>query len=187
MKAQYSKYLKKSIWVVLVVFVIRCFISYKTLTTSFSAYDLFSFAGEAIGIGIAIMFAYEKWLWRYNPLEKMPKLHSSYVGIIKSSYDNLEREATLKINQSLLSIHITLFTKESRSQSVTATVYEINEEWKLVYTYMNNPKIEFRDKSEIHYGTAIFNIDSPDILEGVFFTDSNTIIYSITKGGSHNG
>ena len=44
----------------------------------------------------------------------------------------------------------------------------------MTYTYLNNPMQQVRNRSEIHYGTTMLYIDSPDELNGMYFTDRQT-------------
>ena len=97
-----------------------------------------------------------------------------YVGSLKSSYDNIERKAVLEIRQTLMSVHITLTTDESKSNSLSASIDEILGEMQLTYCYLNTPKSEFRHRSEIHYGTAMLSITNPASLDGQYYTDRKT-------------
>lgn len=68
-----------------------------------------------------------------------------------------------------------LKTEESSSKAISAKIIDRDGENVLTYTYINRPKTEVRDRSEIHYGTAILSItDNYEILEGVYYTDRNT-------------
>lgn len=175
MKDQLSKFVSKYIWMAIVLFALRCAISWKDLTANASLYNLYGFAGEAIGVAAILMAAYERFLWKFMPFEDVPVLRKVYTGIIKSSYDNLERKATLKIKQSLLSVHITLITNESRSQSLSASIDEILGEKQLTYCYLNTPKSKVRHRSEVHYGTAMLCVENPNRLTGRYYTDRKTI------------
>lgn len=121
------------------------------------------------------MLLYERKLWRYNPLESTPKLSKKYTGTLVSSYDNIKREATLEIKQTLFTIRITLTTNESKSKSLSATIEEILGEKQLVYCYLNTPEAIFRDRSEIHFGTAILCVDKPEKIMGQYYTDRKTV------------
>ena len=85
----------------MIMFCIRCFISGTKTITDFTIYDLYGYTGEAISITALFMLAYEKILWKYDPLEKTPVLKKRYKGILVSTYDGIEREATLEIKQIL--------------------------------------------------------------------------------------
>ena len=111
-----SKFTKKVVWITVFIFCIRCFISGTKIITDFSIYDLYGYTGEAISIATLLMFAYEKILWKYNPLEKTPVLKKRYKGSLLSTYDGVEREAMLEIKQTLLSINVVFTTGESRSK-----------------------------------------------------------------------
>ena len=117
---------------------------------------------------------YEKSLWRINPFEKTPKLAKRYSGTLKSDYDKSERRVTLEIRQTLTLIHITLITDESKSRSLSASIDEILGEAQLTYCYLNTPKSEYRERSEIHYGTATLSITGSKTLEGQYYTDRKT-------------
>lgn len=175
MSTQYKSFLSKTVWVVIVLFAVRCFISWTELTTNANLYSIYGFAGEAIGITIAIMAVYERLLWRYNPFEKTPALKEKYKGTLISSYDGKTRDATLEVKQTLLSVHVTLTSGESKSKSTSASIREILGETQLIYCYLNTPKSEVRYRSEIHFGTAVLCVDNPQKLTGQYYTDRKTI------------
>lgn len=139
-----------------------------------SAYDLFGYAGEAISAAVILSGLYEKFLWRLNPFESTPKLAKRYTGKLKSSYDHIERNALLEIKQTLLSVHVTLITDESKSKSLSASIDDILGEMQLTYCYLNTPKSEYRCRSEIHYGTATLSLVNPKVLDGQYYTDRMT-------------
>lgn len=139
-----------------------------------SIYDLFGYAGEAVGLATVIMAAYERWLWRINPFETTPALKKIYTGKIVSSYDNIERPIELYIKQSLLPVQITMVSAESRSNSLSASVTGINGENSLIYHYLNTPQSKYRDRSEVHYGTAVLTIIDGTMLKGRYYTDRKT-------------
>lgn len=161
-------------WWAIALFALRCLISWETILANFSLYDLFGYAGEAVSISVVLLGLYEKVLWRINPFESVPKLAKHYKGTLKSSYDNKERNAELEIKQTLTSVHVTLITEESRSNSLSASVDDILGEMKLTYCYLNTPKSEYRDRSAIHYGTAHLTITKSQRLEGQYYTDRKT-------------
>ena len=175
MNTQYKSFLTKTLWVTIFTFALRCLISWDELTANVHLYNLYGYAGEAIGLTIALMAVYEKWLWRFNPLESVPALNKVYTGIVKSSYDNLERSATIEIKQTLLSVHVTFTSGESKSKSISASINEILGEKQLIYNYLNTPKSEFRSRSEVQYGTAMLCVDNPKELTGQYYTDRKTI------------
>lgn len=171
---QQKKITSICVWIAIILFVLRCIISWESILEGVSAYDLFGYAGEAISAAVILSGLYEKFLWRLNPFESTPKLKKRYVGKLKSGYDHIERDASLEIKQTLLSVHVTLATNESKSKSLSASIDDILGEMQLTYCYLNTPKSEYRDRSEIHYGTATLTIANPHILEGQYYTDRKT-------------
>lgn len=174
MKKQQKKLQNICVWSAVALFALRCVVSWGNIIDGISLYELFGYASEAISVSVIFSAIYEKFLWRVNPFEKTPKLEKRYIGILKSNYDYVERKATLEIKQSLLSIHVTLITKESKSKSLTASIDDILGEPQLTYCYLNTPKAEYRKRSEIHYGTATFSVVDSNRLEGQYYTDRAT-------------
>lgn len=174
MTENYNKFTSKSIWFTIAMFCLRCFFSGTKIVTDFSLYDLYGYAGEAIAFSTIVMIVYEKRLWKYNPFEKTPVLKKKYKGTLLSTYDNVERKATLEIKQTLLSINVVFTTGESRSKSISSSIEKIQDEWQLTYCYLNVPKANVRDRSEIHYGTALLCIENPEEIHGQYFTDRKT-------------
>lgn len=175
MRSGQNKITKIGVWCSVVLFVLRCMFSWKSVISGISAYELYGYAGEAIGVAVLITGLYEKFIWKYNRFEKTPKLAKRYTGILKSSYDHIERNAILEIKQTLLTVHVTLITDESKSKSLSASIDEVLGEEQLTYCYLNTPKSEYRDRSEIHYGTAVLAVSNPKEIDGQYYTDRKTI------------
>ena len=167
--------IKICVWITIILFMIRFLFEWKIKATELSIYDIYGYIGESLTIALLFTGFYEKIIWRINPFEKTPRLSRKYTGTIKSSYNSLQRNVTLEIKQSLLSIHVTLISDESKSMSLSASIDEIMDIPQLTYCYLNTPKSEFRDKSAIHYGTAILCLSNPKELTGQYYTDRKTI------------
>ena len=174
MKKQQKKLINICVWSAIILFAVRCTISWKDVIAGLSLYDLFGYASEAISVAVIFSGIYEKILWRFMPFEKTPKLAKHYEGTLKSNYDNIERKASLEIKQTLLSVHITLVTEESKSKSISSSIDDVLGEMQLTYCYLNTPKAEYRKRSEIHYGTATLSITNQRSLEGQYYTDRAT-------------
>lgn len=174
MKEQQKKLINISVWWAIVLFVLRCVISWKSVISNFSLYSIFGYASEAIGIAVIIVVLYEKYLWKFNPFETTPKLASRYYGSFKSNYDSIERNAELIVKQTLLSVHVIMITDESKSKSLSASIENVLGEVQLTYCYLNTPKSEHRGRSEIHYGTAMLSVSNPKEISGQYYTDRQT-------------
>ncbi len=164
MKEQFNKLMSKTIWSAIILFCLRCFISWNEIKNAFS-----------VCLATLLSITYERWLWKFNPLESTPVLSKKYTGSLISSYDNIERNAELEIRQTLLTIQIILITGESKSKSLSSTIDDVLGEKILTYCYLNTPNANVRDRSEIHYGTAMLCVDNPNKLTGQYFTDRKTI------------
>ena len=143
MDNKYGKLIKIGMWITVVVFILRCAFAWDSIATGITAYELFGYAGEAIGLATILTVFYERKLWRYNPWENTPKLHAKYVGTFISPHDNIVREGTLDIKQTLLSINVIFSTKESKSRSLSVSIDDILGEKQLTYCYINQPNLSF--------------------------------------------
>lgn len=171
MNKRYKKHIQASMYMAIIVFIIRCAISFDEITQGTSLYSFFGYISDAVTITLILMFLYEKILWRHNPYESVPVLSKKYSGKIIPSSGNTQIDAELLIKQTLFSIHITLITDESKSNSIISTIEEINGEKTLTYSYINKPKEAYRQRSPIHYGTTMLCVDNPNEISGHYFTD----------------
>lgn len=175
MVTQFQTLVKRTIYVVIGLFIVRCFFSWGSLSKYPKIYAIYGYAGEAITATTLLAVIYERWLWKYDPTIKTPVLKKEYEGTFVSSYDNKERKADLHIHQTLLSMTIIMSTGESKSKSISSSIDNILGEYQLTYCYLNTPNANVRNRSEIHYGTAMLCIDDPAIIKGQYFTDRRTM------------
>lgn len=167
-----QKFIIKGFWVVVILFIIRCLISKPT-----SPYDCFGFAGETISIALIIIGLYERWLWQFIPLEKVPNIKGEYIGIIEYNYNGNpdKKETTISIKQSLLSTNVKITTNEITSSTITSSIVLENKEYVLYYTYITNPKNKYSKENPIQYGTCRVIIKSKTELQGTYWTTRQTI------------
>jgi len=172
MELRLDGFIKKALWVVLLFFVLRYLISPPT-----SVYDFFGVSAEAITITIIVMSLYEKWLWKYNPLEKIPKLGKKYKGRIMYCFNgkDSEKDVVLKIQQTLLKVSIKIITDEVHSNSISSSFVLENNEYVLYYTYLTNPKSKVSKDNPIQYGTCRLMIVENNNLQGIYWTSRQTI------------
>ena len=176
MPDNYKKFMTKSIWFTIGMFCLRCLLSQTKTIAEFSWYDVYGYAGEAIAFSVVVIILYEKWLWKINPFEKVPRLKRKYIGTLSTTYngEQMERRVELEIHQTLLSVRVVLVTDESKSNSISASIDRIHDEWQLVYCYLNVPNVNVRERSEIHYGTTMLCIENPKEMKGEYYTDRKT-------------
>lgn len=153
-------------------FAIICYFILSSIFEDNSFCDNFD---ATISITLFVSFLYVEYLWKYNPIEKTPKLYGKYEAILKSIYDIKKRKININIKQNLISTRIYIHTKESNSESISSSLLKKQDSWQLIYTYENIPNATERNHSEIHYGTCKFRIVGDKIISGEYYTDRKTI------------
>lgn len=167
-------------------------------------YDFETFVGD-IGYttGVVCLFAilFNFLIWRIPKLGCLlhtPNLNGTWKGKGKSSHEGKEYDFTLKIKQSFLETHIHGYFEKSQSDSFSSVFVHNDtiDRTTLVYSYQNDPKLEYRNKAEkgeegglnIHYGTTKLDIDYSDLetLKGYYWNDRNCtgewILEKVKKG-----
>jgi len=137
--------------------------------------------------GIAIIFNKYAWSWKLfkNWYVKRPVLRGTWKMELQSSWVDPKTGKQIDpiigyvvIRQSLTFLSFRMFTKESRSQSITHTIEREDDGlYKLAVVYRNEPDINLQGvRSEIHYGSFILNIngDPASELQGHYWTDRTT-------------
>ena len=74
MKNQQKKLLNICLWSAIILFILRCLLSLRSILTDISLYELLGYASEAISVAVFFSGIYESFFWRLNPFEKTPKL-----------------------------------------------------------------------------------------------------------------
>lgn len=186
MKESYEKFMKYSIWLLFIIFGFRCYIAKSDIGIYLKVnawgelcYNVFGYAGEAIGITTVLMSLFNTVIWKWKWVSKivdMPVLAKKYTGTFVSDWqgENKKYDGSLDIKQSFLNVSIAFKTGESRSFSVLSSI-ETEGDWKkIVYIYQNEPKAELADRSSIHKGTAELWIEESGELTGNYYTSRNT-------------
>ncbi|MGX6979343.1 Cap15 family cyclic dinucleotide receptor domain-containing protein [Vagococcus elongatus] len=152
------------------------FLALKYFKGAENIWDYGGLAGEAAGYSSILVLLYEKWIWRYNPLIKIPKLKKEYSGLLKYNYDNIpgEKDIDIIISQTLTNINIIIKTDEIISNSITSELIEENNQYVLYYTYLTQPKSQFSDKNPMQYGSSKLCIDNEDEFHGIYWTTRET-------------
>lgn len=186
MKESYKKFMTYSIWIAIILFVIRCLISKSDISYCFKenawgalGYSVFGCAGEAIGITSVIMTFFNTVIWKWGWVSKivdMPVLAKMYTGTFVSDWqgENKQYDGSLYIKQSFLNVSIVLQTGESRSYAVLSSIETVGGSKKIVYIYQNEPRAELSDRSAIHRGTAELWIEESGELVGNYYTSRKT-------------
>lgn len=143
--------------------------------------NLWGDISKSVAISNVLLYVYSKWLWKRKYLLKLlpfPYLGGTWEGKIISTYKgSTSRDIKVKIKHELFGSYLTLYSNESKSLSKSFS-FNIDKQRgikQIIYTYQNDPNAKVRKHSEIHYGTAVLDIDDSGIsLEGNYWTDRNT-------------
>lgn len=177
MDDRYKKYVEYICGIAIIAFIVL-----KWFCKNIEFWDALTYA-TAITSGIVIL--YVTFLWRINPLEKVPKLRKEYKGKLVSNYDDIERDIQISVKQNLFETKINFKSGESSSKSITANFYEEYGTKMLSFGYINNPKAIHKHRSPMHYGMCILEIKDKNNLEGQYFTDRCTrgdiVLHSVTE------
>lgn len=158
------------------------------LTQDLSSINLskaLSHISTSISINIIFWLIFIKWLWKlklfYPWLVQVPDLSGKWEGTINSNWGSGKQDPIpmeIAIDQTFLNIQVRIITEESRSFSLGAS-FNIDKDrgqQQLFYSYLNTPKPSVRDRSEIHYGSALLMFYGNDVneMEGEYWTSRET-------------
>lgn len=145
-----------------------------------SIFDSMSFSITIVFI-LSCLFSTIMWKWKVFQgwLVPFPNLNGLWSGYIESTFENAKKKISIdvSIQQTFFHIQVCLKTKESKSNSVVAS-FNINKDRnikQLCYTYRNEPKGKILDKSPIHYGSVLLDINASNKeMEGTYWTGRKT-------------
>jgi len=165
-------FVKKSIAVAVVLFLIRyAFSSFDSLL------DIPKYIGQAISVTTIIMTLYNLHLWKFNPLEKIPRIMGRYCGNIEYKFNGTyeTKESVVEVKQTLLSTGVKITTDEITSNTIVSSLIQENGDYVLYYTYITNPKSKFSEENPIQYGTCRLTVDNDTELCGTYWTSRKTV------------
>jgi hypothetical protein len=138
---------------------------------------------------VAIASATWRWVWKRFPViarKLFPDLNGTWVGELVSTWTNSTTgeaiapiPVTIWIRQGIFSTSIKQRTGESTSYS-TRCLLEADHEagrFGFWYSYDNNPRAQYRQRSARHEGVAWLELDidtDPERLAGCYYTDRKT-------------
>jgi hypothetical protein len=150
--------------------------------------DLLAPFSQVVGVLVLLLTLYDLWLWKLPPfarwLAKRPVLEGTWRGTVDSRWVNLdtgtsakEIEAYMVIRQTFSSLSMRLYTAESSSQLLGAEItYARDGLCELSGVYRNEPKTAVRQRSPIHHGAILLQIQGRPVtaLKGKYWTDRNS-------------
>ena len=142
-----------------------------------SVFDYRDFILESAGYSVIPIAIYERYLWKYNPFVKMPRLKKKYTGVLNYNYKGRsgEKVVEIEIKQSFLSTDMKLKSDEISSKTITSNLVEENGGFVLYYTYITNPLSRYSEKNPIQIGTCKLLIDKIDSIKVSYRTNRKTI------------
>ena len=145
---------------------------------------IFSAVFESSLVVYVLYLLFIHWLWKYLPfqefLTKTPLIQGTWKGKFYSNWrdenDNkVSGDVTIIIRQpDLFTLKINQNTQESDSKSISEAIQYEDGNTFLIYTFLNEPQQKFREKSQIHYGSArlcLFKENKNLRLKGRYWTD----------------
>ena len=166
MKGSLKKFLKISLFTAIGLFAVLCLF---TKPTAF--YDVFGHMEQAVSITLVFMVLYERFIWKWNPLDKTPRISGAYLGTIEYEHkgNRGKKNTNIVIKQSLLSTRVKITTNETTSYTITNNLIEENGEYVLYYTYITSPKSKFSDENPMHFGTCRLDLTDVNNLHGIYW------------------
>lgn len=158
------------------------------LTQDLSSIDFskaLSHITTTISINIIFWLVFIKYLWKmklfYPWLVQVPNLSGKWAGTIKSNWEGAAPDlipVEITIEQTFLNVQVRIKTKESRSFSLGAS-FNIDKDrgqQQLFYSYLNTPKPGVRERSQIHYGSALLLFEGYEVkeMDGEYWTSRET-------------
>jgi hypothetical protein len=139
-----------------------------------------------IGVLSLALLIFDWWAWAwfgFRLFSKRPDLRGTWKGTIRSNWksaDGLDRgaiEAYISIYQTYTGFHFRLFTQESQSVTIIASLAcEPDDHYVVSGVYRNEPNQLIRSRSPIHHGGLILNVSNPsqNQMSGTYWTDRQT-------------
>lgn len=134
--------------------------------------------GAGISASILVASAYKRVLWRYDPFLDLPVLKDHYSGTIE--YESVSGEiraipVDIRINQTIESVEITLFSNSSQSVVKTGRFVREGGEWVLYYVYNVSPLTVGSQNGGVRLGAAQLRPNVNNQLEGEYWTSASRV------------
>lgn len=155
----------------------------------------------SIGVAVTVLdglviAAFNRWFWRWR-LWQGWMVKRPYIGgdwQVKLDYQRGDErgtvDATLSVNQTYSTFHARLQTDESQGDLISSKIVDEGSRYKFIGVYRNEPRLEVRDRSPIHNGAFILDIEgdalSPSSLRGQYWTDRSTRGEFVAKRSSQS-
>lgn len=146
--------------------------------------------GTVVGLLMLLLAGFNKWFWKlrllYPWFVPVPDLTGTWKGQLVSEWIDHKTgrqvppiETYLLVKQTFSEVQMRLMTKESASELLTGTVVREGTSVLAAGLYRNTPKLNHRDRSPMHHGGLLLQVQGIDEkdglrLEGQYWTDRKT-------------
>lgn len=141
-----------------------------------------------VGALVLLLAAFDLWAWRLRILRgwfvPRPDLRGTWRVELQSGWKDPATDkvigpivAYLVVRQTFSWLSIRMLTAESASELVAAEINKASDgTYRLAAVYRNEPKLSVRDRSPIHYGAIVLDVQVDPVKElaGCYWTDRNS-------------
>ena len=138
-----------------------------------------------VGVLLILLVAFDLWAWRLRILHgwfvPRPDLRGTWRIELQSDWKDPATDtvvgpivAYLVVRQTFSKLSIRMLTTESASELVAAEINKATDNtYRLAAVYRNEPKLAIRDRSPIHYGAIVLDVQGDPVtaLAGYYWTD----------------
>ncbi|MBM4779304.1 MAG: hypothetical protein GQE15_16480 [Archangiaceae bacterium] len=141
-----------------------------------------------VGVLLLLLVAFDLWAWRLRFLQgwfvPRPDIRGTWRVELRTDWkDPATNEvvapipAYLVVRQTFSTLSLRMLTSESSSELVAAEISKAADgTYRLAAVYRNEPKLSVRDRSPIHYGAIVLDVQGEPVkdLVGYYWTDRTT-------------
>jgi hypothetical protein len=141
-----------------------------------------------VGVVLLLLVAFDLWAWRLRFLQgwfvPRPDLRGTWRVELQSDWKDPATNqvvgpitAYLVVRQTYSTLSLRMLTRESSSELVAAEISKaVDGTYGLAAVYRNEPKLSVRDRSPIHYGAIVLDVQGEPVtdLVGHYWTDRST-------------
>ncbi len=141
-----------------------------------------------VGVLLLLLVAFDLWAWRLPILRgwfvPRPDLRGTWRVDLRSDWKDPATDkvvgpivAFLVVRQTFSTLSVRMLTAASSSELVAAEINKAADgTYRMAGVYRNEPKLSVRDRSPIHYGAIVLDVqgDPAKDLAGHYWTDRNS-------------
>lgn len=141
-----------------------------------------------VGALMLLLAVFDLWAWRFRILHgwfvPRPDLRGTWRVELQSDWKDPVTDAVigpivayLVVRQTFSTLSIRMLTAESASELVAAEINKAGDgTYRLAAVYRNEPKLSVRERSPIHYGALVLDVQGDPVkdLAGYYWTDRNS-------------